>query len=253
LKAQNVPLLLSLNFPKRTASASPEADPESMETLRLRAETPKGAGRLAQAGIKFAFQSDGMRAIGDFFTNAGKAVESGLSKDAAIRAMTLGAAELLGVDNRTGSIEVGKIANLAVVKGDVFSKDRYVSHVFVDGKLFEQKEPPKKPASPSGPGALATVGGNYSITIEVPGQPIPSTLALTQQGALLTGTIGSQAGTAPIRDGKVTATGFSFAATVPFGGANIEITVTGTVEGNKISGTIESPQGPAPFSGTKNP
>ncbi len=56
LKAMNVPVLLSLNFPKRTTSASPEADPESLETLRLRAETPKGPGRLAAAGVKFAFE-----------------------------------------------------------------------------------------------------------------------------------------------------------------------------------------------------
>ena len=96
LKRQNVPVLLSLNFPKRTTSASPEADPESMDTLRLRAETPKGPARLTQAGVKFAFQSDGMRALVDFFTNAGKAVENGLGKDAAIRAMTLGSAEVLG-------------------------------------------------------------------------------------------------------------------------------------------------------------
>lgn len=257
LKAQNVPVILSLNFPKRTAAASAEADPESMDTLRLRAETPKGPGRLAQAGIKFAFQSDGVRAIGDFFTNAGKAVENGLSKDAAIRAMTLGSAEILGVDNRTGSIDVGKIANVTVVKGDVFGKDRYVTHVFVDGKLFEQKEPPKKetPASTStgNTPALANVGGNYSITIDVPGQPLPVTLALTQQGAILTGTIGSGAGSGPIKDGKVTATGFSFSATVPFGGSTVDITVNGKVDGNKISGTVDAPQGTAGFSGTRNP
>src|SRR5215470_182908 len=97
LKAQDVPVLLSLNFPKRTTSSSPEADPETMEVLRMRAETPKGPGRLAQAGVKFGFQSDGARTLGDFFTNAGKAVENGLGKDAAIRAITLGSAEILGV------------------------------------------------------------------------------------------------------------------------------------------------------------
>ena len=64
--------------------------------LRFRAETPKGAGKLAAAGVKFAFQSGGATSIGDFFTNAGKAVEGGLRKDAAIRAMTLGSAEILG-------------------------------------------------------------------------------------------------------------------------------------------------------------
>ena len=64
-----------------------EADPESLETLRLRADAPKGAAKLAAAGVKFGFESGGAAAIGDFFTNAGKAIENGLSKDAAIRAM----------------------------------------------------------------------------------------------------------------------------------------------------------------------
>ncbi len=51
LKAQNVQVLLSLNFPKRTASASPDADPETLDTLRFRAEVPKTAGKLAAVGV----------------------------------------------------------------------------------------------------------------------------------------------------------------------------------------------------------
>ena len=151
LKAQNVAVLLSLNFPKRTTATNPEADPDSIELLRLRAETPKGAGKLAAAGVKFAFQSAGATAIGDYFTNAGKAVEGGLSRDAALRAMTLGAAEILGVSDRTGSIEAGKIANLAIVKGDLLGRDKFVPQIIVDGKVFEQKETPR-PAGGRGGG-----------------------------------------------------------------------------------------------------
>lgn len=259
LKAQDVAVLLSLNFPKRTASASVEADPESLETLRLRADTPKGPAKLAAAGVKFAFQSGGATAIGDFFTNAGKAVENGMSKDAAIRAMTLGTAEILGVDNRTGSIEAGKIANLAVVKGDLFGKDKFVTHVFVDGKLFEPKEPPKPAPGGGGSGAgpqaaaVPSVGGVYTITIDIPGQPLGATLNLTQQGSSLSGTMVSQLGTTQIKEGKVSSDGFSFGGSVEFGGSLIEITVRGAVNGNQISGTIDSPQGTVPFSGTKNP
>src|ERR1700759_4018783 len=54
LKAANIPVLLSLNFPRRTTASSPEADPESLAVLRMRAETPKGPARLAAAGVKFA-------------------------------------------------------------------------------------------------------------------------------------------------------------------------------------------------------
>jgi len=256
LKEQNVAVLLSLNFPRRTASVSPESDPEDIETLRFRAETPKGAGRLAGAGVRFAFQSGGLTNINDFFANAARTTENGLPADAAIRAMTLGAAQILGVDNRLGSIEIGKIANLTVVRGDILGKEKTVTHVFVDGRLFEQKERPKTPAATTGTTtpALAAVGGNYSITIEIPGQPVPGTLALTQQGAVLSGTISTQlTGTSPIKDGKVTSDGFSFSATVDYSGTQMEITVTGKITGNQISGTIDSPQGAIPFTGTKNP
>ena len=261
LKANNVAVLLSLNFPKRTAAASPDADPENLDTLRLRAETPKGAGKLAAAGVKFAFESGGATAIGDFFTNAGKAVEAGLSRDAAIRAMTLGAAEILGVDNRMGSIEAGKIANLAIVKGDLFGRDKFVPQIIIDGKVFEQKET-ARPAGGRGQGgggggsqtsSVPSISGTYTINIDIPGSPITTTLNFTQAGSGLTGTMITTDGTAQIRDGKVTADGFSFAASVPYGGANLDITVHGTVSGNQISGTIDSPAGAVPFSGTKNP
>ncbi len=259
LKANNIPVLLSLNFPKRTAAASPEADAEDLELLRLRAETPKTAAKLLSAGVKFAFQSGGMTSIGDFLANANKATENGLSKDAAIRAMTLSAAEIFGLDNRLGSIETGKIANLTVSRGDIFSKDKTITHVIVDGKMFEQKEKPKTPPTPTTAGgaaqqpATANVGGNFTVNIEIPGQPTQGTWSLIQQGETLTGTIQGEFGTAPIKNGKITAEGFSFSATVQFGGATIDLDVSGKVTGSQIGGTISTPQGAIPFSGTKTP
>lgn len=256
LKEQNVAVLLSLNFPKRTTSMSPEADSEDLETLRFRAETPKGAARLANAGVRFAFQSGGLTNINDFFPNAAKTTENGLANDAAIRAMTLGAAQIFGVDNRLGSIEAGKIANLTVVKGDILGKEKTITHVFVDGRLFEQKEKPKVPMTNGGTTttAIASVGGNYSITIEIPGQSTPGTLNFTQQGTVLTGTFQTDlTGSSPIKDGKVSADGFSFSASVNYGGTTLDISVSGKVSGTSISGTIDSPQGAIPFSGTKNP
>jgi hypothetical protein len=172
--------------------------------------------------------------------------------------MTLGSAEILGIGDRLGSIETGKIANLTVVKGDLFGKDRAVTNVFVDGRPFEQKPPAARPEGgrPPGGGAAAglpQVGGNYSINISVPGQPLSGTMALTQQAAIVSGTLQTQLGTSQIKDGKVTAEGFSFTAAVDFGGSTIEIFVKGTVSGNQINGTIDSPQGTVPFSGTRNP
>lgn len=271
LKKQNVPVLLSMNFPKRTAAASPDADPESMDTLRFRAETPKTAGKLAAAGIKFAFQSGGATPV-DFLAAATKSTENGLSKDAAVKAMTLSAADIFGVSDRLGSIEKGKIANITVVRGDLFSAQRAVTHVFVDGKVFEIKAPAAAPAGPGGRGprpggtapaggqspggttpAVAAVAGNYTISIQIPGQTMSGSLALTQQGSTVTGTMTTEIGTVNIRDGKATANGFSFAASVNYEGQTFDVTVVATLAGTQLSGTLDSPMGAIPISGTKNP
>jgi imidazolonepropionase-like amidohydrolase len=253
LKKQNIPVLLSLNFPKRTTAASTEADAEPIEILRLRAETPKGAARLQAAGVKFAFQSGGMTNIGDFLTNAGKAVENGLDRTSAIRAMTLNAAEILGVENRLGSIETGKIANLVVMRGDIFAKDKVITQVFVDGRMFEPKQPVKPSSATIQPGAVANVAGSYNVTVEIPGQPTQGTLNLIQQGAILTGTWNTMNQTVQIKDGKVTTDGFSFSASIQFEGNTNDVTVNGKVAGNQISGTVSTPGGALPFSGTKIP
>ncbi|MFN3330762.1 MAG: amidohydrolase family protein, partial [Pyrinomonadaceae bacterium] len=255
LKAQNVPVLLSLNFPKRTTAASEEADPESLETLRFRAETLKCAGRLEKAGVKFAFQSGGIQNYSEIWANIGKAIENGLSKDAAIRALTLTAAEILGISDRLGSIDKGKIANLVVSKGDILAKERTITHVIIDGKLFEIKQERPQPTA----GQLAqqrtevprqtaqNISGTWSIVIEAPGQTVPGTLTLTQEGDSLTGSFQTAlTGSTPIKSGRVTVEGsqtnsFSFSLDVTLGEATFEVTVTGKATGNQISGTIQTP------------
>lgn len=267
LKSQDVAVLLSLNFPKRTAAANPDADPESLETLRFRANVPKVAGKLAAAGVKFAFQSGGATSVNDFFTSINRSTENGLSKDAAVRAMTLAPAEIFGVSDRMGSVEAGKIANLTVVKGDLFANQRTITHVFVDGKLFEPKAP--EPPAGRGPGGRgpqrtdgaasesnggpANVGGTYSISIQTPDGGITGSLNIVQTGSTLTGTMTTDLGSVPLRDGRVTANGMSFAGTVSVGGQSIDFTVQAAVSGNQLSGSVTSAMGSMPMTGTKNP
>lgn len=257
LKDQNVPVLLSLDFPKRTLTEHKEAEPETLETLRLRVEVPKNPARLKQAGVNFAFHTGELKNLRDFFANAREAVTNGLSEADAVRAMTLSAAEIFGVEKQTGSIEAGKIANLVVVKGDLLDEKAAVTHVFVDGKEFE---PPKRPERPAGTaagnttGAPANVAGTWNLTIEPPGQTVGATLVLTQQGNVVTGTLSSPVfPSAPIRDGRVTANGFSFLVTVSFGGMDIDVTFDGRVTGNEVEGTADTVQGPAAFRGTRTP
>ena len=67
------------------------------------------------------------------------AIRGGLPQDAALEAMTIGAARLLGVAQRVGSIERGKDADLIVLDGDLFDYRSFVQYAFVDGKLRYEK------------------------------------------------------------------------------------------------------------------
>ncbi|MBA3769526.1 MAG: hypothetical protein H0X08_03350 [Blastocatellia bacterium] len=145
------------------------------------------------------------------------------------------------------------------MKGDLFGRDKFVPQIIIDGKVFEQKEPPRPPAgSPRGQGGgqaanAANIGGVYSINIEIPGQALSATLTFVQSGSAFTGTMVSQLGTTPFSDGRVSGNNFTFSGVVQFGGANLDVTVSGRASGNEISGTVTTPQGPANFTGTKTP
>ncbi|HEY8411688.1 MAG TPA: amidohydrolase family protein [Pyrinomonadaceae bacterium] len=134
LVKQNVPVLLSLNLPKRATAALPEADPESLSVLRERVAAQETAGKLAKAGVRFAFESGSLSNMSDLMPNVERTIQNGLSATDALRAFTIWPAEILGVKDQLGSIEAGKIANLTIVRGDLFDRNSHVTHVFIDGR-----------------------------------------------------------------------------------------------------------------------
>jgi len=141
LALKKTPVLVSLKWPERPKDADPEAE-ETLRDLRLRDLAPSTPVALTKAGVKFAFYSDGLAAPKDIFKNLRKALDAGLTTDAALRAFTLDAAEILGVSDRLGSLEPGKIANVIVTDGDIFNEKTKVKHAFVDGRWFEVHEEP---------------------------------------------------------------------------------------------------------------
>lgn len=133
IKAANARVIYSLNFPTRRPSLAPDAD-EPLSVLRERANAPKGPAALDKAGILFAFESAGLSEAKDFVKNAQKTVANGLSKDAAIKALTINAATLAGAADRLGSLDKGKIANVVITDGDLFDEKTTIKHVFVSGR-----------------------------------------------------------------------------------------------------------------------
>ena len=111
-------------------------------TLPTREDLPHAAtyaapGELAQAGVKFAFTTgEGVDTQNARLLpyHAAQAVAWGLDRDEAIRALTIHAAEILGVADRLGSIERGKMANLVIAKGDPLQLRTEITHVLINGR-----------------------------------------------------------------------------------------------------------------------
>jgi imidazolonepropionase-like amidohydrolase len=151
LRDAKIPVLVSLKFPEKARDADPAAD-EPLRLLEFRDKAPSTPAALARAGVKFAFYSDGITNPRDLMRALRKAVDAGLPSEQAIRALTLSPAEIYGVDNRTGSIDKGKIANLVIADGDLFAEKTKIKYVFVDGNKFEPL--PEEPAGRGGRGSV---------------------------------------------------------------------------------------------------
>lgn len=122
LKAKNIPVIVGpvLRLPEH------EDDPYDMAFAN--------AGLLYKAGIKIAFQTLDSAHVRDLPYHAGMAAAFGLPKEEALKAVTINAAEILGVADKVGSIETGKIANLIVTDGDPLEIRTQIKYVFINGK-----------------------------------------------------------------------------------------------------------------------
>jgi imidazolonepropionase-like amidohydrolase len=232
LAASGVPVLVNLDWPERSRSADPEAD-EALTSLRRRAYAPTTPARLHAAGATFAFYSGDLGSPREVIENVNVAIEKGLPADAALRALTLGPAEIFGVADRLGSIDAGKIANLIVTDGDLFDESTKVKMVFVDGRKFEEREAERPTAPPT-----VDMTGRWVLTISTPRQTQEITLDLEMsEDGTLTGDITTDRGDATIIDGWVSGDEFGFTAMQPMGGRTAEVVYTGTVEDTEVSGT----------------
>lgn len=111
--------------------AAPRTNMERREGYATRTTN---AAILHRAGVGIAFRSGGESDPENFRTNVGRLVADGLPHAAAVRALTLEAARILGVAERVGSLEVGKDADLVVFSGDPLSPTTRVLGVMVDGR-----------------------------------------------------------------------------------------------------------------------
>lgn len=142
IAATRTPVVVPVNFPEAPKISS-HADLEAtdLNTLLFWDQAPTNARRLHDAGVPFALTTDRLRNRGDFRKNLGVAIERGLSKDAALAALTVTPAEILGVAGKVGRVAPGYHANLVVVDGDLFDTKSTIRDVWVDGRRYEITPP----------------------------------------------------------------------------------------------------------------
>jgi len=92
--------------------------------------------QLQQAGVPYCINDfDQMNRGRNIMFNAGVAVGYGLTKEQALQAITLSPAKILGIDKQTGSLEVGKDANVVVSDGDLLDiRTNNIIYAFIQGK-----------------------------------------------------------------------------------------------------------------------
>lgn len=93
----------------------------------------RNAAWLRDAGVTVALRTQEVENVRNLPFNAGFAATYGMGREAALEAITIVPARIFGVDDRLGSIEVGKEATLFVADGDPFETQTAVTHLFIGG------------------------------------------------------------------------------------------------------------------------
>jgi N-acetylglucosamine-6-phosphate deacetylase len=151
-------VITPLNFPKPPNVGSAEAAMSvSLEELLHWDLAPENPARLDGAGVRIALTSHRLREKNKFLEAVRKAVERGLKKEAALRALTTTPAELLGLAERLGTLEAGKAANVLIADGELFEEKTKVLETWIDGRRYEVQTAPEHDAR-----------GAWQVTLDPP-------------------------------------------------------------------------------------
>jgi imidazolonepropionase-like amidohydrolase len=134
-----------------------------LEAKDARLETP---AILDKAGVLVGLHTDD--SVTDsrlFLRSAALAVRSGMPREKALQAVTIANAKILGLENRVGSLEPGKDADLIVLSGDPFSVYSHVEQTWVEGRVVFDRENPKHRVYQTG-GLGAAYDAGYPSEVE---------------------------------------------------------------------------------------
>ena len=265
IKASGVKVFLSVDLPEEKkkddkkevtakSKTAGEIEKEGLEKRKAEAianYTAQASG-FQKAGIPFGFSTMSAKAK-DIPANLRRMIAVGLSEDAALAALTTTPAQLLGLSDRLGTIDNGKMANLVISDKPYFNEKAKVRYVFVDGVMYklETKEAPKKTD-----GAKVVANGNWSYTTETPQGTGTGKLVIKDDNGNLSGTITNNMSNkeTEIKNASLDGSTLTFAFDFDAGGNAMTIDVSVAIDGDTFEGTMNVASfGSFPIKGTKDP
>jgi len=137
VKATGASLIIPLAFPKAYDVEDPaEARNVTLTQMKGWELASTNPAVLEKAGVKFALTAFGLENSRDFWTNIRTAIENGLTEKQALLSVTSVPAELLGISDKVGSLEKGKVANFLISSDNLFKNGNIIFENWVQGKRF---------------------------------------------------------------------------------------------------------------------
>ena len=157
MKATNATFILPLNYPQAQDVEDPnDAKFVSLSDLKHWELAPTNAAAFEKAGIPFCLTTSDLRNVNLFWNSLRKAMEYGLSENKVMEALTKTPATTLGIYDKVGSLETGKLANFLITNGPVFNEKTIILQNWVQGIKYVVKED------------AASVAGTYALTVNTP-------------------------------------------------------------------------------------
>ncbi|EDM36489.1 amidohydrolase [Pedobacter sp. BAL39] len=137
VKATGASLIIPLNFVKAyDVEDAEDARNVTLAQMKNWELAPTNPGILEKAGIRFSLTTFGIDNSRDFWTNLRTAIANGLSQKQALLALTEIPASMIGISDKVGTLEKGKLANFIITSDSLFKKENLVLENWVQGKRF---------------------------------------------------------------------------------------------------------------------
>jgi hypothetical protein len=275
LKSSGTKVFLSLDLPedKKADSVKQKTNPEEVKATAKKEEPKKPdpererlekrkkeaiqlfsgqAATFQKAGIVFGFSALTVKPA-DIRKNLRKIIDAGLSEDQALAALTTSPAQLLGLSDRLGTVDIGKIGNIVITDKPFFNEKARIRYVFVDGVMF--KYDPKEAAKAAATVTINIVG-TWSVSTETNEGRTDDKVTFNKEGNTFSGSITGQRFQQAVSLENVELNGnkLKYSYTTQAEGQSVKVDVEATIEGDTFKGSATAGRfGAFPVEGKRDP